>query len=62
LAYTGGSAWVDVAGEGFGPVQLGGSGINQIGVFLDSRMGNYDGTLEVVTIHHSSPAKDQISH
>jgi hypothetical protein len=61
-SYTGGSAWVDVAGKGFGPVGLGGDGLSQIGVYVDRRMGDYHGTLEIDSIHHSRPAKELLDN
>lgn len=61
-SYTGGSAWVDVAGEGFGPVRLGGHGRNEIGVFLDEGLGEYHGTLEMDSVHHSRPAKELLKN
>lgn len=57
-SYTGGSAWVDVAGEGFGPVGLRGNGRNEIGIFLDDNLEEYHGTLEMDIIHFSRPAKE----
>lgn len=61
-SYTGGSAWVDVAGEGFGPIGLRGDGRKEVGVFLDKGLGEYHGTLEVDSIHYSRPAKEMLEH
>ena len=57
-SYTGGSAWVDVAGEGFEPIGLRGNGRSEIGVFLDENIEAYHGTFEMDTIHYSRPAKE----
>ena len=39
-SYTGGSAWVDVAGEGIGPIGLRGNGRHEIGIFVDENLSN----------------------
>ncbi len=58
--YPGGSAWVCLAGEGCGPVNLKGKGGNQFGIFLNDEIENYDGTLEMDSIHVSFPARELI--
>ncbi len=59
--HSGGSAWLCLAGEGCGPVDLKGRGGNQFGIFLNDDSGNYDGTLEMDSIHVSLPARELIS-
>jgi hypothetical protein len=61
-SYTGGSAWVDVAGEGFGPIGLKGSGMLPKGIYLNANLGEYHGTLEIDSIHHSRPAKELLNN
>ena len=56
--FTAGSAWVDVAGEGFGPVGLRGDGNGTFGIFLDADLEAYHGAFEMDSIHYSAPAKD----
>ncbi len=58
--YIGGSAWVCLAGGSCGPVNLKGKGGNQFGIFLNDENGNYDGTLEMDSIHVSYPARELI--
>lgn len=58
MSHQGGSAWLDIADEGQGVANIGGNGRSEIGVFIDERMGDYHGTLEVVRVHASRPAKE----
>lgn len=55
--YLGGSAWVCLAGGKCGPTHLNGRGSGQTGIFINTEMGNYDGTAEVDSIHASMPAR-----
>lgn len=58
--YLGGSAWVCLAGGSCGPVDLKGKGGNQFGIFLNDENVNYNGTLEMDSIHVSLPARQLI--
>lgn len=62
LSYTGGTAWVDIAGEGYGPIELEGSGMLPTGIYLDKSLGDYHGKLEIDSIHFSRPARELLSY
>ncbi len=61
MSYRGGSAWVDTGGSAPGPVGLGGYGRAEVGIWLDERMLDYNGMLEVDSIHYSRPAKEWLA-
>lgn len=56
--YRGGTAWVDIAGQGFGPAAFLGDGMEGVGIVLNEGLGDYHGTFEMDSIHHSRPAKE----
>ena len=53
-----GTAWIDIAGEEAGPIQLNGNGSSSIGIYIDKAPWEYHGTFEMHKITHSSPAKE----
>ncbi len=58
--YSGGTAWVCLAGEPCGPVKLGGRGGVEINIEIDPAVpsSNYNGSFNMGEIHASHPAKD----
>ncbi len=58
--YRGGTAWVDIAGQGFGPAAFLGDGMEGVGIVLNEGLGDYHGTFEMDSIHYSRPAKEAL--